>query len=232
MKRSIWFILILFLSSYIMQSALPEKGLLGLINGVDVKNHITLLSSDFFFAALIVFSNFGQTEGFLFGIGKYQLMRYKNRNSLLRKIILKSFIIVGIMCLLRIIIYMLVLMLRNKYVFDLQISDIMIYILFSILSFFILSLIQIYSELCMGSFAAVLICMIYYIITVVTSGIMLENDKEFISMLIITNYPMKNRTEIMHEEGLSFYTMFFVMVAPILLLGTICKRAINKKDIF
>ena len=128
MKRSIWFILILFLSSYIMQSALPEKGLLGLINGVDVKNHITLLSSDFFFAALIVFSNFGQTEGFLFGIGKYQLMRYKNRNSLLRKIILKSFIIVGIMCLLRIIIYMLVLMLRNKYVFDLQISDIMIWL--------------------------------------------------------------------------------------------------------
>lgn len=232
MKKTLGLIIILFLSSYIMQSALPAKGLSGLVGGVDIKNNITLLSSDFSFAAMIILQNFGRTEGFLFGIGKYQLIRYKSRNALLLKIIINAFAITGFLCFLRIVIYALILTLKGRCVFDLPCRDIMLYLLFGVCSFFIISLMQISLELSTGSFAGVVICMSYYIITVVISGVLLENGKTFITTLLITNYPMRFRTKIMYDAGIHIYSMLLTIAAVVFLLAALCKKSINRKDIF
>lgn len=99
------YIPIIFLSALFMQNSLPSRGLLGLIEGVNIRNSNMLVASDFLFISLVVFNLFGNCEKYLYGYGKYELLRYKKRTLILGKIILKSFLSVCVFCLTRIIIY-------------------------------------------------------------------------------------------------------------------------------
>ena len=77
LKKMLLYIPIIFLSALFMQNSLPSRGLLGLIEGVNIRNSNMLVASDFLFISLVVFNLFGNCEKYLYGYGKYELLRYK-----------------------------------------------------------------------------------------------------------------------------------------------------------
>lgn len=156
LKKMLLYIPIIFLSALFMQNSLPSRGLLGLIEGVNIRNSNMLVASDFLFISLVVFNLFGNCEKYLYGYGKYELLRYKKRTLILGKIILKSFLSVCVFCLTRIIIYAFLLFIRNEKIIDFTVADISNYIFTSILSLFFISILQILVELKFSSFAGVI----------------------------------------------------------------------------
>lgn len=232
MKKLILYAAVLILSTYIMQSVLPGQGIKGLINGVNTKNNMTIMASDFFFMALVSFFQFGKTEKYLCGYGKYQLLRYKSRTSLLIGITIKAFIVTLGMCVVRIIIYVSVLMIKGEKVFDTSSMDILYFFVVCLSVVFILSLVQIYFELQISAVSGVVIVLAYYIASVVLGGVLLENKKTMPVWFLLANYPMKYRGSFINRNYSNIALMIVVLILMSIIMLCLCKRAINRKDIF
>lgn len=232
LKKMLLYIPIIFLSALFMQNSLPNRGLLGLIEGVNIRNSNMLVASDFLFISLVVFNLFGNCEKYLYGYGKYELLRYKKRTLILGKIILKSFLSVCVFCLTRIIIYAFLLFIRNEKIIDFTVADISNYIFTSILSLFFISILQILVELKFSSFAGVITAFLYYIVSTILGGYFIEKEQYFPLLFLTTNFSMKNRTDLISADFVDLYILYLILAFAIIVCIFLCRKIIKQKDIF
>ena len=232
LKKMLLYIPIIFLSALFMLNSLPSRGLLGLIEGVNIRNSNMLVASDFLFISLVVFNLFGNCEKYLYGYGKYELLRYKKRTLILGKIILKSFLSVCVFCLTRIIIYAFLLFIRNEKIIDFTVADISNYIFTSILSLFFISILQILVELKFSSFAGVITAFLYYIVSTILGGYFIEKEQYFPLLFLTTNFSMKNRTDLISADFVDLYILYLILAFAIIVCIFLCRKIIKQKDIF
>ena len=232
LKKMLLYIPIIFLSALFMQNSLPSRGLLGLIEGVNIRNSNMLVASDFLFISLVVFNLFGNCEKYLYGYGKYELLRYKKRTLILGKIILKSFLSVCVFCLTRIIIYAFLLFIRNEKIIDFTVADISNYIFTSIFSLFFISILQILVELKFSSFAGVITAFSYYIVSTILGGYFIEKEQYFPLLFLTTNFSMKNRTDLISADFVDLYILYLILAFAIIVCIFLCRKIIKQKDIF
>ena len=230
LKKMLLYIPIIFLSALFMQNSLPSRGLLGLIEGVNIRNSNMLVASDFLFISLVVFNLFGNCEKYLYG--KYELLRYKKRTLILGKIILKSFLSVCVFCLTRIIIYAFLLFIRNEKIIDFTVADISNYIFTSILSLFFISILQILVELKFSSFAGVITAFSYYIVSTILGGYFIEKEQYFPLLFLTTNFSMINRTDLISADFVDLYILYLILAFAIIVCIFLCRKIIKQKDIF
>lgn len=231
MKKLLLYIPMIFISSIFIQNALSQ-GLLGLIYGINIKNNILLLSSDFLFVSLVIFNLFGKSEKFLYGYGKYLILRYQKRSVVLKKIITTLFVSICIFVLARIIIYAFLLFFCNKKLFDITAKNIINYIALSILSLLFISLLQTIIELKISSFAGLITAFSYYIISIIMGGYFLDKKQYLPIMFLFSNFNMKNRTDLITQNFTKLYTLYLILCFANIICVFICKRIIKCKDIF
>lgn len=222
----------MFISAILAQNSLPGIGLVGLINGVNIKNNILLVSSDFLFIALVIFNLFGKCEKYLYGYGKYQLLRYKKRGAILQKILVKAYLEVCGFCLSRIIIYEFLLLIRKEKTVDFTLINLINYLTLSILTLFFISVIQIFIELKFSSFAGLITVFSYYVISTMLGGFFLEKEKYFPIIFLTTNFTMKLRTDLLSENFAEVYILYLILTLYIVTVTFACKKTMNHKDIF
>lgn len=232
MKKLLLYIPMILISAVFMQGPLPQKGLLGLINGVNIKNNMLLFSSDFLFISLVIFNSFGKSERFLYGYGKYQLLRYKKRKIIFKKVITTSFLSICIFVFARIIIYAFLLLIRNEKIIDFTIKNIVNYIVLSILSLFFISILQILIELKFSSFTGLITAFSYYVISTILGGYFLEKEQYYPLALLFTNFTMKIRTDLIIQNFVGLYILYLILIFAISVCILICKTIIKHKDIF
>ena len=198
----------------------------------NIRNSNMLVASDFLFISLVVFNLFGNCEKYLYGYGKYELLRYKKRTLILGKIILKSFLSVCVFCLTRIIIYAFLLFIRNEKIIDFTVADISNYIFTSILSLFFISILQILVELKFSSFAGVITAFSYYIVSTILGGYFIEKEQYFPLLFLTTNFSMKNRTDLISADFVDLYILYLILAFAIIVCIFLCRKIIKQKDIF
>lgn len=232
MKKISISIIFIIISSFLTSNVLPEAGIGGLIDGVNLKNSPVLFLSEFIIISMILFNNLGKCEKYLYGFGKYQLLRHKDRQLLMIGIYAKTLAYICFLTLSRIFVYIVLLILRDEKS-DISVSNTINYAVMCILTFILLSLIQHYIELNYSSSVGLVITMIYYLFSISFGGILAEKEVYFPIVLLLPNYYMKNRSEaIIRGMGINEWLLYFILILSIFSLIALCRRAIKKKDIF
>lgn len=232
MKKISISIIFITISNFLTSDVLPEAGIGGLINGVTQKNSAVLFLSEFIIISMILFNNLGKCEKYLYGFGKYQLLRYKNRQLLMIGIYAKTLAYICFLTLSRIFVYIVLLILKDEKT-DISVSNTMNYAVMCILTFALLSFIQYYIELNYSSLVGLIVTMIYYLFSILFGGILTEKEVYYPIILLIPNYYMKNRYEsIIKGIGINEWLLYFILILSIFSLIALCQKAIKKKDIF
>lgn len=157
--------MILLLSSEMMISALPGQGLRGLIGGVNLKNTPQIFLSDLLIAAMLVFYNQGTCENYLYGYGKYCLLRHKDRKKLIFSIYGKAGAVVFWIIIARITLYSLLLVGKGEWA-NLATSEVVEYALRYGLVWMLFCCMQFWIEMKFSSVAGVLAVLFYYLYSV------------------------------------------------------------------
>ncbi len=232
MKKVSISIILIIISCFLTSNVLPEAGTDGLIDGVNLKNSAVLFLSEFIIISMILFNNLGKCEKYLYGFGKYQLLRHKNRQLLMIGIYVKALAYICFLTLSRILVYIVLLILKDEKT-DISVSNTINYAVMCILTFTLLSFIQYYIELNYSSLVGLVIIMIYYLFSISFGGILAEKEVYFPIVLLIPNYYMKNRCEsLIKGMGINEWLLCFILILSIFSLIALCQKSIKKKDIF
>lgn len=232
MKKHFIYTFLMLISAIIMHNVLPERGLSGLICGVNIKNNISLMSSEVLFYSLVIFNNFGQWEKYLNGFGKYCLLRYKKREIIFIKLIVKTAIKIFLLNFLRVVVYFLVLLIDNENILDCLIQDLIHYFTISLLVLLLLSIIQMIIELKLSSFSGLIVTFSYIIISTILGGYFIENQIYLPIIFLTTNFSMKSRTDIICDDFIGFSYIYSFLILYILASIFICNKIIKHRDIF
>lgn len=230
--RFFFAVALIFISSVISINANQGIGLTALYNGVNVRNNLALCLSDFVIIAITVFNNLGKCEQYLFGYGKYCLVRHKKRDLLLINILFKSIGFCVIIVFLRTIVFLLIAIFSTGLEF-INYNSLVNFIFINITTLFHLTCIQIVLELSISSFVGLVSSLFYYIISVFLGGTLISNEIYFPLLFMTPNFYMKTRSDLLCEAlGLNLINLYIILYSYILLLTITSKLIIKKKDIF
>ncbi len=230
--RFFFAVALIFISSVISLNANQGVGVSALYNGINLRNSLALCLSDFVIIAITAFNNLGKCERYLFGYGKYCLVRHKKRDLLLINILLKTIGFCVIVVFLRTIIFLSIAKFSTGLEF-INYNYLVNFISINITTLFHLSCVQIVLELSISSFVGLVSSLFYYIVSVFIGGTLISNEI-YVPLLFMTpNFYMKTRSDLLCEElGLSLVNIYIILYLYILLLTMASKLIIKKKDIF
>lgn len=231
--RKIYIIIpFLIISAILTSGVLPNTGIDGLIGGITIKNPPALVLSEFIIISLLLFNNMGKCEDHINGYAKYKLLRHKKRQILLNGIYRQTLLFICFLVLSRIIIFIVVLIVKGEIIaFDFK--DTVNYILLLILVLSFISLVQFYFEIKYSSPIGLVCAMTYYIFSVLIGGILAKKGRYKPILLLIPNYYMKKRYELLVYEFIkSKWILYIIPILLIITLMLLSGKTIQKKDIF
>lgn len=222
----------MIVSNILTVNVLSDSGISGLLGGVNKRNSSALFLSEFIMVSLVLFGNLGQCEKHLNGYGKYQLLRHKKRQIMIFGIYNKTVVYICFLTLSRMLIYTIILMIRNDNL-HISVKDTLTYMLMYVLILTLLSLIQYYIELKYSSAVGLIITMIYYLFSISLGGILAEKEVYRPIVLLLPNYYMKNRFDvIIKEAGINEWILYLILISGIFSVIIFSCMALKKKDIF
>lgn len=232
MKKISISLIVILISDYLIYGALPEAGVGGLFNGVNIRNSPLLFLSEFIIVSMILFNNLGKCENYLKGYGKYLLLRHKRRQLLLLNIFIRTLAYICFVILLRALVYILILKLKNERI-CFSMSMTINYEVLSVLTFTFLCSVQYYLELKYSALAGITVTMIYYLFTISIGGVLAEKEIYFPIIFLLPNYYMKNRSEvIITEMHINEWLLYLILLLSVTYFIVLCQNTIKKKDIF
>lgn len=205
-----------------------EPDLTYLYRGVNPENNIMLLAAHFLSFAAISFYIFGDAEKYINGYGKYVLVRSKKRMRILDNIYIKSFLLVLMFELIKILLYSIISG-AEKTTFN---SFAIMLVLSVLTNIFLISL-QIFLELLFDSKSALTSVMMYFILSCALGGVLIKKSIYLPLIFLIPNYAMNQRTEyFINNLNLNYILMIIILI--ILIIGFVIagKAVLKRKDIF
>lgn len=225
-------IFVVVISNLLVIDVLPNQGMLGLVNGVTSNNNPILCLADFMIVSSIMFYNFGKTESFLYGYGKYQLLRHKKRKALITIILSKTFLTSLFASLLRATIYYLMIALKgyNSYISKGVLTN---FIVLYAITLFLLSCLQVLVEITKSSLAGIICVLSYYVISVFAGGELISQNLCIPTFIMIPNFYMKTRTDtIIESTNTNYFLIYVLLISYAVVAIFMCRKAVLKKDIF
>lgn len=225
-------IVLIFMNCVLTQSVNQGAGIGGLVNGVNLKNTPALILAEFILVAFVVFNNQGKCEKYLYGYGKYCLLRHRRRGKILLPVYMKSFVLVCLVVLGRLAMYEGILWKKSE-VNHLMTDSMLDYVPLCVLVFFQISVVQYFIELRFSASAGMLTALIYFLLTICMGSIFIEHKQYWVLWFMVPNFYMRSRMDyVFNGSCLRIGTLFLLLFLQILIFILLGVRQMKRKDIF
>lgn len=212
----------------LLKNIYSEPQLSFLYNGIDKNNNVILMISQTICYSAYSFFIFGEQNKYINGYGKYILLRTHKRSSIFFRIIFKNSFSLFFLESLKIAFFFLINALEVNIDFNVFIMSLIIHLC----TYTALIMLQIFFEIILGSKIALLISIIYYILSCIVGGILIEKGFQIQMILFIPNYSMNFRNKYFFKTQNSNTILLLILISIITILLFASKKALKNKDIF